>query len=83
MSVAKLLRSYSLTEVNEKTGLTRQEWRTNEGIRAGMCGFVTRRNLGLSFGKYTTLFQTEEYAIKACAVENLDTYHKNRNIYIP
>jgi hypothetical protein len=28
------------------------------------------------------VFQAEVYAIKACAVENLDRNYKNRNIYI-
>jgi ribonuclease HI len=32
--------------------------------------------------KYTTVFQAEVYAIKACVVENLDRDYKNRNIYI-
>jgi hypothetical protein len=42
----------------------------------------TRRKLSFSLGKYTTVFQAEVYTIKACAVENLDTDYKNRNIYI-
>jgi hypothetical protein len=33
-------------------------------------------------GRYTTVFQAEVYAIKACAVENIDRNYKNRNIYI-
>jgi hypothetical protein len=41
-----------------------------------------RRKLSFSLGKYTTLFQAEVYAIKACAVKNLDRDCKNRNIYI-
>jgi hypothetical protein len=32
--------------------------------------------------QYTTVFQAEVYAIKACRVENLYRNHKNRNIYI-
>jgi hypothetical protein len=32
--------------------------------------------------KYTTVFQAEVYAIKACAAENIDRNYKNRNIYI-
>jgi hypothetical protein len=28
--------------------------------------------LSFSLGQYTTVFQAEVYAIKACAVENLD-----------
>jgi hypothetical protein len=37
----------------------------------------TRQKLSFSLGQYTTVFQAEVYAIKACAVENLD-----RNIYV-
>jgi hypothetical protein len=33
-------------------------------------------------GQYTTVFQAEVYAIKACAVENLHRNYKNRNISI-
>jgi ribonuclease HI len=32
--------------------------------------------------QYTTVFPAEVYAIKACAVENLDRNYKNKNIYI-
>jgi hypothetical protein len=32
--------------------------------------------------QYTTVFQAEVYAIKACTVENLDRNSKNRNIYL-
>jgi hypothetical protein len=35
-----------------------------------------------SLGQYPTVFQAEVYAIKACAVENLDRKYKTRNIYI-
>jgi hypothetical protein len=42
----------------------------------------TRRELSFSLGQYITVFQEEVYAIKACAVENLDRNYKNRNIYI-
>jgi ribonuclease HI len=42
----------------------------------------TRRKLSFSLGQYTTVFQAEVYAIKACAVENLDRNYKNRNISI-
>jgi hypothetical protein len=40
------------------------------------------RKLSFSLGQYTTVFQAEVYAIKECAVENLDTDYRNRNIYI-
>jgi hypothetical protein len=36
-----------------------------------------------SLKQYTTVFQAEVYAIKACAVENQDRNYNNRNIYIP
>jgi ribonuclease HI len=42
----------------------------------------TRRKLSFSRGQYATVFQAEVYAIKACAVENLDRNYRNRNIYI-
>jgi ribonuclease HI len=43
--------------------------------------YGTERKLSFSLGQYTTVFQAKEYAIKACAVENLDRNYKNRNIY--
>jgi hypothetical protein len=49
---------------------------------AGVFGCGTRRKFTFSLGKYTTVFQAEVYAIKACAVENLDRVYNNRNIYI-
>jgi ribonuclease HI len=47
-----------------------------------VCCQGTRRKLSFSLGQYTTVFQAEVYAIKACAVENLDMDYKSRNIYI-
>jgi hypothetical protein len=44
--------------------------------------YGTGRKLSFSLGQYTTVFQAEVYAIKACTVEKLDRYYKNRNIYI-
>jgi hypothetical protein len=38
--------------------------------------------LSFSLGQYTTVFQAEVYAIKACAVENLGRDYENRNTYI-
>jgi hypothetical protein len=35
-----------------------------------------------SLGGYTTVFQAEVYAIKACAAENIDRNYRHRNIYI-
>jgi hypothetical protein len=34
-----------------------------------------------SLGQYTIVFQAEEYAINACAVQNLDRNCRHRNIY--
>jgi ribonuclease HI len=42
----------------------------------------TRWKLSFSLGQYTTVFQAEVYAIKTCAVENLDRNYRNGNIYI-
>jgi hypothetical protein len=53
-----------------------------EGTGAGVYCYGTRRKLCFSLGRYTTVFQAEVYAIKACAVENLDSNYKNINIYI-
>jgi hypothetical protein len=39
------------------------------------------RRRRLSPEKYATVFHAEVYAIKACAVENLDINYKNKNIY--
>jgi hypothetical protein len=33
-------------------------------------------NLAPAFGKYTTVLQTEIYAMRACAVKNLNRYFK-------
>jgi hypothetical protein len=38
------------------------------------CG--TGWKLSFSLGQYTTIFQAEVYAIKACAVENIDRNNK-------
>jgi hypothetical protein len=55
--------------------------KTNKGIGAGVYSHDTRRKLSFSLGQYTAVFQAEVYAIKTCAVENLDRNYKNRNIY--
>jgi hypothetical protein len=34
-----------------------------------------RKELGFSLGQYTTVFQVEVYAIKACTVENIEQEH--------
>jgi hypothetical protein len=56
--------------------------KTNKGMGAGVYCNGTRRNLSFSRGWYTTVFQAEVYAIKACVKENLDRNYRNRNIYI-
>jgi hypothetical protein len=47
------------------------------------CGYGTRQKLSLSLGKYAAVFQAEVYAIKVCAVGNVDRGYKKRNIYMP
>jgi ribonuclease HI len=47
-----------------------------------VCCQGTRRKLSFSLGQHTTVFQAEEYAIKACINENIDRGYKNINIYI-
>jgi hypothetical protein len=56
--------------------------KTNKGTGAGVYCYGARRRLSFSLGQYTTVFQAEVYAIKACADENIDRNCKNRNIYI-
>jgi ribonuclease HI len=56
--------------------------KTSKGLGAVMYSYDTRQKLSISFGQYTTVFQGEVYAIKACVVENLDRKCRNRNIYI-
>jgi hypothetical protein len=51
--------------------------KVNYGTGAGVYGYGTKRKLSFSLGKYTTIFQAEVYAIKACAVENLDRDYKS------
>jgi hypothetical protein len=81
--------SESLIEVNGKTVFNPTERATNLVYRWFQdkkgTGHGTRRRLSFSLGQYTTVFQKEEYAIKACAVENIKRNYtrRNRNIYIP
>jgi ribonuclease HI len=56
--------------------------RQKKVTEAGVYCHRTRRKPSFSFGQYTTVLQAEFYAIKACAVENLDRDYKNKNIYI-
>ena len=81
-----------LTGVNGKTGFGRIErggliWytdgsKTNKSTGAGVYCHGTRRKHSFSLGQYTTVFQAEVYAIKACIMENLVRNYRNRNIYI-
>jgi ribonuclease HI len=45
-------------------------------------GYGIRQKLIFSIGKYTIVFQAEMYAIKACAVQNVDRDYTNKHIYI-
>jgi ribonuclease HI len=54
----------------------------NKELDLGSIAMEQRRKFTFSLGQYTTIFQAEVYAIKACAVENLDRDYKNRNICI-
>jgi hypothetical protein len=56
--------------------------KTNKGTGAGVYCHGTRLRHSFSLGQYTTVFQAEVYAIKACAGANMDRNYKNRNIYI-
>jgi ribonuclease HI len=56
--------------------------KANKGTGAGVYCYGTRRKLNFDFGQYTTIFQAEVHAIKACAYENIDRKYKNRNICI-
>jgi hypothetical protein len=69
-------------ELEEKQGSLMHSSETNEGIRAGVHGYDRRKRFSFSLGQYTTAFQVEVRALKACAVENTDRGHKNRNICI-
>jgi hypothetical protein len=84
-------RSDSLIEVNGRRGFNPIErgatlvylwFQDKKGIGAGVYCHETRRELSFSLGQYTTVFQAEVHAIKACAVENLDREYKKRNSYI-
>jgi hypothetical protein len=75
------IRGFNLTK---KRGLI---WYTDgseieRGTGAGVYYHKTRKKLSFSLGKYTTVFQPEVHAIKACATENIDRNYKNMNIYI-
>jgi hypothetical protein len=53
-----------------------------KAIEMGCNAMEQGKNLVFSLGKYTTVFQPEVHAIKACAAENIGKNYKNRNIYI-
>jgi hypothetical protein len=46
--------------------------KTIKGIGAGVDCHGTGRKISFGLGQYTTVFQAEVCAIKACAAENLD-----------
>jgi hypothetical protein len=46
--------------------------RVHKGTGAGMCCHGTKKKLSSSLGQYTTVFQAQMYAIKACGFENPD-----------
>jgi hypothetical protein len=56
--------------------------KTNEGTGTGVYGHGMRRKFSFSLGQYTTVFQAEVLATKACADENIKRDYHNRNIYI-
>jgi hypothetical protein len=45
-------------------------------------GHGMRRKFCFTLGRYTTVFQAEVHAIKACADDNIKRGYHNRNIYI-
>jgi hypothetical protein len=57
--------------------------KTNEGTEAGVYGCGTRRNLSVSLGQFTSLFQAEVYFIKTCALEIIDRGCEIRNMKLP
>jgi ribonuclease HI len=59
------------TEWLESRGKPQFYW-IPEGTGAGVYCQGTRRKLSFSLWRYTTVFQAEVYAIKECAIENLD-----------
>jgi hypothetical protein len=75
-----------LIEVNGKRGLNPIKkggliWytdgsKTNKGTGAGVYCYGTRLRLSFSLGQYTTVFQAEVYAIKACADASMDRNYK-------
>jgi hypothetical protein len=84
-----LSRSYSLIELNGKRGFNTRERGTNlicrgsktrKGTVAEVYCYGTRRKVSFILRQYTLVFQAEVYAIKACAVKNLDRNYKNMNI---
>jgi hypothetical protein len=52
------------------------------GTGSGIFGIRPNRSLGFSLGKFTTVFQTEIYAILQCAYENIRRAYRNKRILI-
>jgi hypothetical protein len=58
--------------------------KTNKGTGAGVYCYGTRLRRSFSLGRYTTVFQAEVYAIKACADANMDrTIKIGTSIFCP
>jgi ribonuclease HI len=70
------------TRQKRGTNLVYNASKTDKGTGGGVYCYGTGQKLSFSLGQYTTVFQAEVYAIKVCAVENLDRNYENRNIYI-
>jgi hypothetical protein len=51
-------------------------------MKALVCGHGIKQSFSFSLGQYTTVFQAEIYAIKACADKNIGRCYRERNIYI-
>jgi hypothetical protein len=46
--------------------------RADSGTGSGICGLRSNSSLSFPLGKFTTVFQTEIYAILQCACENIE-----------
>jgi ribonuclease HI len=56
--------------------------RADSGTGSGIFGLRPNRSLSFPLGKFTTVFQTEIYAILQCACDNLRRAYKNKQILI-
>jgi hypothetical protein len=53
-----------------------------KALEPGCVAMVQGENLSFSLGQYTMVFQAEVYALKACAIENVDRNYKSGNFCI-